>query len=273
MALTLIRPDWTTEFEVELFDRLIAQYAPHLPTQRVVDEPRSPATETEWEAFYQYRIGGAAHDLFIVQLIAKVLHQFNDEPEWQLFLSRQIGDDGAHATATRQRVWDLSGQDPTEAIQKQVQWHWEYLGDLPFQGWVGFIAWQLHYELHIVAILLLTSRLTQISESESSRYATERILPDEFVHRLGVVQWWQAKFSHATPAEKSTLSAQLLALDEALQQRRNPYLKDFWQRAQRALGFEIAGFDVIYDAWRRGVLAYFLEIPAEDLPRLVSLND
>lgn len=272
MPTTLTRPAWTTEYEIELFDKVLDQHAPHFPKVRA-GEPRLPATEAEWNDFYRYRIAGAAHDLFIVQLAAKAIDRVVDEPEWQLFLSRQIGDDGAHSTATRQRVWELSQQDPTEEIKRQVQWHWDYLGDLPLQNWLGFIAWELHYELHIVAILLLTSRLTQISEPESGKYAAERILPDEFVHRAGVVEWWRQTYDRATPSEKSELSAQLLELDEELQRRRNPYLRDFWQRAHRALGFEGEGFDRVYNAWRREVLAYFLDIPAAQLPQLVSIND
>ncbi|MBV9388905.1 MAG: hypothetical protein JOZ78_20975 [Chroococcidiopsidaceae cyanobacterium CP_BM_ER_R8_30] len=272
MTATLTRPNWTTDHEIELFDKLIDKYAPHLPKTRA-GEPRPPANEAEWSNFYRYRIAGAAHDLFIVQLAAKAIDRVIDEPEWQLLLSRQIGDDGAHSAATRQRIWELSGQDPTEEIKQQVQWHWDYLGDLPLRNWLGFIAWELHYELHIVAILLLSSRLTQINEPESGKFATERILPDEFVHRVGVVEWWQQKYDRATPTEKSKLSAQLLQLDEELQRRRNPYLRDFWQRAHRALGFESKGFDVIYDAWRREVLAYFLNIPVAHLPKLVSINN
>ena len=271
MTATLTRPAWTSELEIEIFDQLIAQYTPHLAIERV--ESRSPETEEEWQKFYRYRSAGAAHDLFIVQLAAQAINQIADEPQWQLFLSRQIGDDGAHSIATSQRIRELSGQDPTEDVKKQVQWHWEYLGDLPLQSWVNFIAWELHYELHIVAILLLTSRLTQISEPESGQFAKERILPDEFVHRAGVVEWWRSKYDRATPGEKSELAAQLLELDEELQRRRNPYLRDFWQRAYQGLGFEAEGFELLYDAWRREVLAYFLDIPAAQLPRLVSLKD
>ncbi len=273
MTATLVRPAWTTDYEVETFNRLIAQYAPHLPTQKLHD-PRPIASAAELENFYPYRVSGAAHDLFIVQLCAKAIDRlFLQDAEVQLFLSRQIGDDGAHALDTYQRVQELSGQDPIEQINQQVQYHWDYLGDAPTRNWIGFLAWQLHYELHIVSTLLLTSRLTRINDPGSASFAAERILPDEFVHRQAVVQWWQRKYDQASLAERSEWSAQLLALDEEIQKRRNPYLKDFWQRAQRALGFEVEGFEVIYDAWRREVLAYFLNIPTEQLPKLVSLND
>jgi hypothetical protein len=39
-------------------------------------------------------------------------------------------------------------------------------------------------------MLLLTSHLSRINEPGSARFAAERILPDEFVHRAGIVRWW-----------------------------------------------------------------------------------
>jgi hypothetical protein len=277
MTATLTRPAWTTDYEIEIFNRLISEYAPYLPLTKQY-EPRPPKNKAEWETFYQYRIAGAAHDLFIVQITAKAIAQLFlentvENADVQLFLSRQIGDDGAHSQDTRQRVKDLSGHDPVEAINQQVQRHWDYIGDLPLRNWLGFIAYELHYELHIVAILLLTSRLTRISEPQSSAYAVERILPDEAVHRLGVVEWWQRRYDQASAEERKAWATQLLKLDNELQLLRNPYLRDFWQRAQRALGFEVEGFDVIYDVWRRQVLSYLLEIPGDRLPKLVSIND
>ncbi|MEH2119233.1 hypothetical protein [Nostoc sp.] len=47
-------------------------------------------TDEERENFYRFRVAGAAHDLFIVQVCAKIIDSFADL-ELQLFLSRQIG--------------------------------------------------------------------------------------------------------------------------------------------------------------------------------------
>ncbi|BAY49564.1 hypothetical protein SAMD00079811_71930 [Scytonema sp. HK-05] len=271
MTATLTRPAWTTDLEVEIFNKLIDKHAPHLPKTRLHD-PRPPATQEEIENFYRFRVAGAAHDLFIVQVCAKIIDQIPD-PELQLFLSRQIGDDGAHAQNTRERSHALSGYDPIEEIQKQVQKHWDYMGDLPIRNWQGFLAFELHYELHIVALLFLNSRTSKINDPESGKFAAERILPDEAYHRLGVVDWWQRKFDQASPAEKSELVAQVLEADEEGQRRRNPYLKEHWQITHRAIGSEIDHLPVIYDAWRREVLSYFLDIPISKLPKLVSVND
>lgn len=273
MTITLTRPTWSLEWEVETFNRLLAQYAPHVPLKKT-GEPHPPETTEDWDRFYRYRIAGAAHDLFIVQVCARAIADlFSNNPDVQLFLSRQLGDDGAHALHTRQRVFELSGNDPVADIQNQVQWHRDYLGDIPNRNWIGFLAWELHYELYIVAILLFTSRLTQISEPESAQFASDRILPDEAVHRQDVVAWWQREYDQASPGQRTTLIAELLDVDNEIQRRRNPYLRDFWQRAQRALGFAVPEFEVIYDAFRQEVLAVLLNIPVEQLPPLVSIND
>ncbi|MBD2168261.1 hypothetical protein H6G04_28155 [Calothrix membranacea FACHB-236] len=271
MTATLTRPAWTTDFEIETIDKIIAKHAPNFPTTRV-QEPRQLTTAEEFEKFYRFRIGGAAHDLYIVQVCSKIIDQIPD-PDLQLFLSRQIGDDGAHAQFTRQRVWELSGEDPTEKIVQEVQNHWEFMGDLPIRNWLGFIAFELHYELHIVAQLILNSRTTKIVDPVTSKFASQTILPDEAVHRFGVLAWWQSKYNKASQTEKSEIAAQLLELDEEGQRRRNPYLQKHWQIVHDATGAEIAGIGVIYDAWRREVLSYFLDIPIAELPQLVSVSE
>ncbi|GAA6623979.1 hypothetical protein [Scytonema sp. NUACC26] len=270
MTATLSRPAWTTEFEIQTIDKLVAQHAPHFPTTRI-QEARS-LTKEEFENFYHFRIGGAAHDLYIVQVCSKAIDQIPD-PELHLFLSRQIGDDGAHSQFTRQRVWELSGYDPIDKIVREVQNHWEFMGDLPIRNWLGFMAFELHYEMHIVAQLILNSRTSTISDLETSKFATQTILPDEAAHRFGVLAWWQSKYDRASPTEKAEIAAQLLELDEEGQRRRNPYLRKHWEIVRRATGAEIEGLGAIYDAWRREVIAYFLDIPVTKLPQLVSVDE
>ncbi|QFS49965.1 LLM class flavin-dependent oxidoreductase [Nostoc sphaeroides] len=127
--------------------------------------------------------------------------------------------------------------------------------------------------LHIVALLFINSRTSKINDPDSAKFAAERILPDEAVHRLGVVDWWQRKFDRASPAEKEDLIAQVIEADEEGQRRRNPYLRDHWQLSQKAIGIEIDDLPVLYDTWRQEVLSYFLDIPISRLPKLVSVND
>lgn len=271
MTTTLTRPAWTTDLELEIFYQITNQYAPHLPKKRLY-ETKSPETAEEIENFYRFRVAGAAHDLFIVQVCAHIIGKIPD-PELQLFLSRQIGDDGAHAENTRRRAQIIAGRDPIEDIQRQVQKHWDYMGDLPIRNWQGFLAFELHYEMHIVASLLVNSRTSKISDPESAKFSATRIQPEEAFHRVGVVNWWQRKYDQASPTEKADLAAQVLQLDEEGQKRRNPYLKEHWQLTHQAIGTDIDELPRIYDAWRREVLAYFLDIPVSQLPQLVSVND
>ncbi|QIR36010.1 hypothetical protein HCG51_04035 [Tolypothrix sp. PCC 7910] len=271
MTVIITRPAWTIEFENETIDRLIDKHAPHIPKKRL-QEPKAIATAEELENFYHFRVGGAAHDLFIVQVVANVIDKIPD-PELQLFLSRQLGDDGAHAENTRRRVEALFGHDPIDDIQKQVQKHWDFMGDIPRRGWLGFLAFELHYEHHIVAIGSLNRRLSRLYDPESSSFATARIIPDETFHRAGVAEWWLRKFDKASPTEKAELAAQVIEADEEVQRRRNPYLKEHEKVSRRALGIEVEGTGVIYDTWRQEVLSYFLDIPVSQLPKLVSIND
>ncbi len=271
MTATLTRSAWTPELEIQIIDRLIDQHAPHFPKTRL-HTSRPLDTQEELENFCRFRIGGAAHDLYIVQVCSKIIDQIPD-PELQLFLSRQIGDDGVHAQFTRHRVWALSGHDPIDKIKQEAQNHAQFMGNLPIRNWLGFMAFELHYELHIVAQLILNSRTSTIIDPETSEFANKTILPDEAVHRLGVLAWWQSMYEQASPAQKDDIAAQLLELDEEAQQRRNPYLKEYWQIIHRATGAEIEGLGAVYDAWRQEVLAYFLNISIDNLPKLVSVSE
>jgi hypothetical protein len=97
----------------------------------------------------------------------------------------------------------------------------------------------LHYELHIVAQLILNSRTATIADPETSKFASQTILPDEAAHRFGVLAWWQSKYDKAAPAQKTEMAAQLLELDEEGQRRRNPYLKEHWQIVHLATGAQL----------------------------------
>lgn len=271
MNTTVTRPLWNTNLELEIFNKITNQHTPHLPKQRL-HETKPPQTPEEIEKFYRFRVAGAAHDLFIVQVCAKVIGEI-PEPELQLFLSQQIGDDGAHAANTRRRAQEIYGQDPIEDIQKQVEKHWDYMGDLPIRNWQGFLAFELHYEMHIVASLFVNGITSKISDPQSAEFSKTRIKPEEARHRVGVVNWWQSKYDQVSPTKKADLAAQVLQIDEEAQRRRNPYLKKHWQLTHDAIGTDISDLPKIYDAWRREVLAYFLDVPVTQLPPLVSVNE
>ncbi|MEH1766743.1 hypothetical protein [Nostoc sp.] len=74
MVASLSKPVWTEEYETEILNKLAAQHAPYLLNLEKV-ETRPPETQEEMENFARFRIAGAAHDLFIVQVIAKAIAQ------------------------------------------------------------------------------------------------------------------------------------------------------------------------------------------------------
>jgi hypothetical protein len=83
--ITSTRPIWITDLELAIFDTITNQHAPHL-LKRGLHETKPPETKAEIENFYRFRVAGAAHDFFIVQVCAHIIGQMPD-PELQLFLS------------------------------------------------------------------------------------------------------------------------------------------------------------------------------------------
>jgi hypothetical protein len=53
MTAILTRPAWTTDLELEIFDKLLDKHAPHLPKKRL-EEPRPPETEEEKREFLPF---------------------------------------------------------------------------------------------------------------------------------------------------------------------------------------------------------------------------
>ncbi|MDR5667893.1 LLM class flavin-dependent oxidoreductase [Burkholderia cenocepacia] len=89
----------------------------------------------------------ASHDLFIVQVVAKAIDTlFRDDPHFQLILSRQLGDDGAHAVIGRERVTALTGRDPLPEVDRLVAAHWARIGDIAVRDVAGFLAFEWHCE-------------------------------------------------------------------------------------------------------------------------------
>ncbi|MEH2457738.1 hypothetical protein [Nostoc sp.] len=87
MTAILTRSAWTTDLELEIFDKLLDQYARHIPKKRS-QEPRSPETYEERENFYRIRVAGAAHDFgltFALLVCRQVLVPFYTRLGWQSF--------------------------------------------------------------------------------------------------------------------------------------------------------------------------------------------
>ena len=272
MSITGSRPAYTGAFEEALFDRVVRQYAPNIPLQRT-SPPRDAATPEERDALVDLYVWSTAHDLFIVQLAARAVDRlFHEDPDFQLVLARQIGDDGAHAWATRERITALSGWDQIARVEKSIAGHWDRVGEIAIGSWQGFLAWELHYEHHILPKVLVRRRTTQIADLPFRTFAEERVVPDEEFHRIKITEWWLRKFDAAFPAQRQEWIAQILEADEAIQHNINPYLRDSWALTERSSRIDADNHVALYDNFRREILSYHLDIPLASLPALTSLE-
>ncbi|MUG93560.1 hypothetical protein F7734_14450 [Scytonema sp. UIC 10036] len=266
MTVALTRT-WNVEFEKETLNKLISKHAPHVPLTREHGS-RPPQTQEEKENFYQYWAATGGHDLSIVQAASKAISLIPD-PDLHLILSRQIGDDGAHAIAFRERIIALTGRDPIDDIRREAERHWEFLEDVPYRNWLGFVAWEFHYEHHILPQVWFNKLTSQIGDAVLAEQSSERFTDDEAIHRVTIANWWRKKFEQASPDERAELAAKLLELDEEIQQRRAAYIKQRWLDAETFNGANIEGIEPVYDAWRKEVISNLLNIPN---PQLTSIN-
>jgi hypothetical protein len=272
MSSPVSRPAYTGALEEAMFDRVARQYAPNIPPTRT-ERPRGAATPEETATLVDLYVWSTAHDLFIVQLAARAVDRlFHDDPDFQLVLARQIGDDGAHAWATRDRITALSGRDQIDRVEKAIAAHWDRVGDIAIGSWQGFLAWELHFEHHILPKVLVRRRTTQIADLPFRDFAEDRIVPDEEFHRIKITEWWLRKFDAAEPAQRQEWTAQILAADEALQRILNPYLNESWRLTERSSRIDTRNHGALYDAFRREILAYHLDIPLASLPALTQLE-
>ena len=194
MTATLTRT-WSVEFEKETLEKLFSKHAPHVPLTR--EHPsRPPITEAEKENFYQYWAATGGHDLSIVQAASKAILLIPD-PDLHLILSRQIGDDGAHAIAFRERVIAVTGRDPIDDIRKEAERHWEFLEDVPYRNWLGFLAWELHYEHYILPQVWFNKLTSKIGDAVLAAQSSERFSDDEAVHSVTISNLCRKKFEQA----------------------------------------------------------------------------
>jgi hypothetical protein len=263
---------WSAQLEDDIYRDVVTRFAPHLPLVRA--SPRRPATTpAEIEGICDNWIWTAGHDSLIVQAASKALDRLFPDLDQQYFLARQIGDDGFHAEFVRDHVKRRLGYDPIRQINDIVRIHWEALDDLPYRNIYSFFAWELHYELHILS-RLHTERLTgQIGDPSIKQFAEDRVIPDEEVHRLRILDWWIEYYGALGAAERKAAASQVIALDDEIQRRLNPYLNSRYQRSATNVGADIRGKDAVYDNFRREVLARLLEMPPDRIGRLTGLAD
>lgn len=263
---------WSAQIEDDIYRDVVTRFAPHLPLVRVV--PRRPATTAaEIEGICDNWIWTAGHDSLIVQAASKALDRLFPSLDQQYFLARQIGDDGFHAEFVRDYVKRVLGYDPIHQIDDIVRLHWAALDDLPYRDVLSFFAWELHYELYILSRLHTERRTAQIGDPSIKAFAEERVTPDEEVHRLRILDWWIDYYAALTPAKRVKVAQRVIALDDEIQRRLNPYLNSRYERSAAKLGTDIRGKAAVYDNFRRTVLARLLQMTPERMGVLTSLGE
>ncbi|MGD0117057.1 MAG: hypothetical protein ABSD30_03270 [Candidatus Binatus sp.] len=261
-------PAWNLRFERHLLDRLIEEYTPALAGVTPVVRP--PATEQEKERIADYFTTIAALDVFIFESTALGIGVVKD-PALQILLTRQIGDDGAHAEIMRRAIERLTGRDPIVEIKQRAEEQWEIVGDLPRRGLLGFLAFELEYELYVVPDIVLGWKTTKINDLELHEVGLERFLPDEAFHRQFVVTWIKNFLAHLPEVQRTDILAALLAYDHEFRKRRAPFYAALRRLGELATGGEqVAGVETVSDAWHREALAYLLGRPS---PTLQSVTD
>lgn len=272
MTHEFIPQQWNSDFEEQLFIEVARRHVPDFP-EKPVAPPRVPRSDREVDAIRDYYTRMASHDLFIVQVVARAIDAlFKDDPHVQLILSRQLGDDGAHAAIARERIIGLTGIDPLPDVQKLVAEHWKRLGDLPIRDLAGFLAFEWHYELHILAKLWIQRKTGTIADAAMREHGENRIRPDEEWHRVQIVQWWHARLAATTGAQREALIDAIVAADEEAQRLLDGYLHDEYAHTALVFGADITAYYAIYDDWRREILGRLIGRDPSTLTSLVPLS-
>ena len=261
-------PAWNLAFERRLLDRLIEEHTPAL--SGVTPTVRPPATKEEKARIADYFTTIAALDVFIFESTALGLGVVKD-PALQILLTRQIGDDGAHAEIMRRAIERLTRRDPILQIKQRAQQQWEIVGDIPHRGLLGFLAFELEYELYVVPDIVLGWKTTRINDPELHQTGNDRFLPDEAFHRQFIVAWIKNFLARLTERQLEETVAALLAYDREFRTRRKSFYGALRRLGESATGAQsVAGIDVVNEAWHREALAYVLGRPSSTLESLAD---
>jgi hypothetical protein len=248
---TVARPGaWTLERERDVLRRITREVGFDLPEESLPKRP--PATAEERDRFYEHWTSVGALDLFIIESCAHGIALAPD-PEFRLFLTRQIGDDGFHAQRFREQIEAVSGRDPLPDMVRESERQWEVFGDLSKRSWAGFLAFELHYELDVVPSMVVHGRKSTINDPRLVELSVERFTPDEAFHRAFVADWWRRHLDGLGEDERAAAVAELRALDAEGRARRDADLRAHWAAARLATGADTAGFDLVFDRWRQSV--------------------
>jgi hypothetical protein len=269
---------WSGDIENALVKRVIDSVA---PGEGIIEEAavlREASSSEELAAVAENYARAASHDAFIVQAVSRAIATLDIDSRFHLKLAEQVGDDGRHAVQSIQVADKITGTDSFPLVDSYVEEFWEVLADVPYRDVFGFIAFQFHFELHLIGRIVAQNRhrkirfdkkaaLGQVAEPTSSANEAD----DELVHRTYVAEWTRAQLIKVPAAERSEWMGKLIAADEDVQRRLNPYHRYRIGLAERAWQSDVSRSVPIYDTFRRECLAYVLDIGVDQLPSLTSL--
>jgi hypothetical protein len=246
-------PTWTKEWEERTINGLAESLGLAIPERPLGAIPPEPGDASA--AYYSCYSNVAGLDQFI---FASCAHGMSlvDDVEFQLLLTRQIGDDGSHAQRYREVVAKGTGKDPLAAIDAAAGYQRELVGDLTGQGLAGFLAFEISYELYTAPEFLILGRTARVSDPDLLVSGAERFGPDEFVHRQGVADWLRGYLRSLAPAAAAEFVAQLRQVDEELWQRRSPDIDGRWTVAAEATKADYVTIRALRGAWRQEVHAF-----------------
>ncbi|HTW86810.1 MAG TPA: hypothetical protein VMD75_02285 [Candidatus Binataceae bacterium] len=220
---------------------------------------RAPRTPEELDIYYELFAVTAAQDLFIVQSTA-LGFGVTEDADLHLLLTRQIADDGRHASYMRESVQALTGRDPIDEIQRNVKRQWEIVGDLPRQGFLGWMAFEIEYELYAVPEIVVALRTQKIIDPRLVEWGPEGGA-DEAFHREFITAWWRRYLSQRTPSVRQEIVGRMLEYDREYRERKASYYRNLIDRMASLGAWNYEQVKVITDSWHRELRDYLFSQP------------
>lgn len=234
----------------------LEEFERRLIPEREPKKTRPPGTPDERELWYEFLATAAAQDLFIVQATALGFGVVEDA-DLHTLLTRQIGDDGRHSSYMRESVVKVTGRDPLEDIQRRIQRHWDMVGDLIRQGFVGWLAFEIDYEFYAVPEIVVATRTLEIVDTSLFDSGAD-FGGDEAFHRAFLAAWWRNHLATRTPAERQDLIGRLLEYDREFRARKADYYQEFIEKMEPLGSLDWPTVNAITNVWHQKSADYLL---------------
>lgn len=268
---------WSEAIEKELINKVLGSVVPksELPPERELREAQS---HDELQSVAENFARAASHDTFIVQAVSRAIAHLEIDTRFHLKLAEQVGDDGRHAvdsTFVASKIW---GKDALPKVEEYVDEFWEALGDVPYRDIFGFLAFQFHFELHLIGRVTAQNFDRKVRFNKKGALGNEveathnkKELDDELIHRTYIAEWTRQKLDALPVDERDEWIAKYIEADNEVQKRLNPYHRYRVSLAEKAWLADTRHAVGIYDTFRRELLALVLNKKTDELPELTSL--